>query len=72
MNRDKDSGLWPSSYTYILGRALNEYQINSSVIFGSTSLCENSATHVVLHVDYLLTRGHPQSAAAAARPGKLT
>ena len=41
------------------------------VVFGSTSLCENSATHEVLHVDNLLTRGHrghPQSA-AAARPG---
>ena len=36
-------------------------------LFGSTSLCENSATHEALHVDNLLTRGHPQ-AAAAARP----
>ena len=31
MYRDNDSGLWPSSYPYILGRALNEYRINTSV-----------------------------------------
>ena len=30
--RDNDSGLRPSSYPYILGRALNEYRINTSVI----------------------------------------
>ena len=29
--RDNDSGLWPSSYPYILGRALNQYRINTSV-----------------------------------------
>ena len=32
MYRDNDSGLRPSSYPYILGRALNEYRINTSVI----------------------------------------
>ena len=31
MYRDNDSGLRPSSYPYILGRALNEYRINTSV-----------------------------------------
>ena len=31
MYRDNDSGLWPSSYPYVIGRALNEYRINSSV-----------------------------------------
>ena len=29
--RDNDSGLRPSSYPYILGRALNQYRINTSV-----------------------------------------
>ena len=29
--RDKDSGLRPSSYPYILGRALHQYKINTSV-----------------------------------------
>ena len=32
MYRDNDSGLRPSSYPYILGRALNQYKINTSVI----------------------------------------
>ena len=32
MYRDNDSGLRPSSYPYILGMALNEYRINTSVI----------------------------------------
>ena len=32
MYRDNDSGLRPSSYPYILGRALNEYRINTLVI----------------------------------------
>ena len=31
MYRDNDSGLRPSSYPYILGRALNEYRIKTSV-----------------------------------------
>ena len=31
MYRDNDSGLRPSSYPYILGRALNQYKINTSV-----------------------------------------
>ena len=31
MYRDNDSGLWPSSYPYILGRTLNEYRLNTSV-----------------------------------------
>ena len=31
MYRNNDSGLRPSSYPYILGRALNEYRINTSV-----------------------------------------
>ena len=31
MYRDNDSGLRPSSYPYILGRALNEYRISTSV-----------------------------------------
>ena len=32
MYRDNDSGLRPSSYPYILGRALNQYKINTAVI----------------------------------------
>ena len=32
MYGDNDLGLWPSSYPYILRRALNEYEINTSVI----------------------------------------
>ena len=31
MYRDNDSGLWPSSYPYILGRALNHYKIKPAV-----------------------------------------
>ena len=46
---------------------MGNWQIHHVLVFGSTSLCENSATHEALHVDNLLTRGHPQ-AAAAARP----
>ena len=29
--KDIDSGLWPSSYPYILGKALNQCRINTSV-----------------------------------------
>ena len=39
MYRDNDSGLRPSSYPYLLGRALNQYKINTSVtIYISRSL----------------------------------
>ena len=31
MYRDNDLGLWPSSYPYILGRALNHYKIKPAV-----------------------------------------
>ena len=31
MYRDNDLGLQPKSYPYILGRALNQYKINTSV-----------------------------------------
>ena len=39
MYRDNDPGLRPSSYPYILGKALNEYKINTSaIIYIVTSL----------------------------------
>ena len=39
MYRDNDSGLRPSSYPYILGRALNQYRINTSVTIYILIIC---------------------------------
>ena len=55
--RDNDSGLRPSSYPYILGRALNHYKIKPTV-----SICiirdEDEAAVALVnpdHVSYNLT-----------------
>ena len=49
MYRDNDSGLVLSSYPYILGRALNENKINTSVIiYTLLKFCYEDTVHALV------------------------
>ena len=48
--RDNDSGLRPSSYPYILGRALNHYKIKPAV---SICIVKHSYNIISVERDYL-------------------
>ena len=75
MYRDNDSGLRPSSYPYILGRALNQYKINTAVIIyilDTSIMWLYSTGHHTLHgiITHprmsFIARGHRPSAIIAS------